>query len=86
MSDTPRTDDATWHTRTSVDPIGADVVYASFAAGLERKLAAVTKERNEALARIKRLEEAAELALGYAAKGDFESADNVLAKAKEAKP
>ena len=48
MSDTPtpRTDDATWHTPTSGDPIGADVVHASFAAGLERELAAVTKERD----------------------------------------
>lgn len=44
---TPRTQDATWHTRTPGDPIGADVVHASFAAGLERELAAVTKERDE---------------------------------------
>lgn len=33
-------------------------------------------------AKVKRLEEAAGLALGYAAKGDFETADEVLAKAK----
>jgi hypothetical protein len=36
--------------------------------------------------RIKRLEEGGELALGYASKGDFESADEVWRKAKEAKP
>jgi hypothetical protein len=36
--------------------------------------------------RIKRLEEAGGLALGYASKGDFESADEVWRKAKEAKP
>ena len=35
--------------------------------------------------RIKRLEEAGSLALGYAAKGDLESADEVWDKAKEAK-
>jgi hypothetical protein len=36
--------------------------------------------------RIKRLEEGGGLALGYASKGDFESADEVWRKAKEAKP
>jgi hypothetical protein len=36
--------------------------------------------------RIKRLEEAGGLALGYASKGDFESADEVWTTAKEAKP
>jgi hypothetical protein len=36
--------------------------------------------------RIKRLEEGGGLALGYASKGDFESADEVWLKAKEAKP
>ena len=35
--------------------------------------------------RIRRLEEAGGLALGYAAKGDFDSADEVWRKAKEAK-
>ena len=35
--------------------------------------------------RIKQLEEAGSLALGYAAKGDLESADEVWNKAKEAK-
>ena len=35
--------------------------------------------------RIKRLEEAGSLALGYAAKGDLESADEVWNKAKDAK-
>jgi hypothetical protein len=35
--------------------------------------------------RIKRLEEGGRLALGYASKGDFESADEVWLKAKEAK-
>lgn len=51
MSDTPRTDAATWHQRISGDPLGLDVTAASFAAGLEREL-------NEANARIKQLEEA----------------------------
>jgi hypothetical protein len=36
--------------------------------------------------RIKRLEEGGGLALGYASKGDFDSADEVWLKAKEAKP
>jgi DNA repair ATPase RecN len=40
---------------------------------------------SEANERIKRLEYAGGLALGYAAKGDFESADEVWLKAKEAK-
>jgi hypothetical protein len=65
MSDAPKTDDATWHTwhtRTPGDPIGADVVYASFAAGLERELAA-------ALARIKRLEKAGDAMAEYIASG-----------------
>ena len=35
--------------------------------------------------RIKRLEEAGSLALGYAAKGELESADEVWNKAKDAK-
>ncbi len=35
--------------------------------------------------RIKRLEEGGRLALGYASKGDFESADEVWLKAKEDK-
>jgi len=35
--------------------------------------------------RIKRLEEGGRLALGYASKGDFESADEVWLTAKEAK-
>lgn len=34
----PRTRVATWRTRTPGDPIGADVVYASFANQLEREL------------------------------------------------
>lgn len=42
---------------------------------------------NKALVeRVKRLEEAGSLALGYCAKGDLESADEVWGKAKEAKP
>ena len=44
---------------------------------------AVVREMKE---RIKRLEEGGGLALGYASKGDFESADEVWRKAKEAKP
>jgi diaminopimelate decarboxylase len=44
------------------------------------------EELREANERIKRLEEGGGLALGYASKGDFESADEVWLKAKEAKP
>jgi hypothetical protein len=43
------------------------------------------EELNAAKDRIKRLEEGGGLALGYASKGDFESADEVWLKAKEAK-
>lgn len=43
------------------------------------------RELNAANDRIKRLEEAIGLALGYAAKGDFESADEVWREAKEDK-
>ena len=43
-------------------------------------------QNRELLERIKRLEEAGGLALGYASKGDFESADEVWSKAKETKP
>ena len=45
-----------------------------------------TVERHKLYDRIKRLTEAGSLALGYAAKGDLESADEVWVKAKEAKP
>ena len=45
-----------------------------------------TVERHKLYDRIKRLEDAGSLALGYAAKGDLESADEVWLKAKEAKP
>lgn len=38
MSDTPMTDDASWHCRTPGNPVGADVVYKSFASNLEREL------------------------------------------------
>jgi hypothetical protein len=44
------------------------------------------RELNAANDRIKRLEEGGGLALGYASKGDFESADEVWRKAKESKP
>ena len=40
MSDTPRTDSGSWHTRIPGDPAGADVVYQSLARTLERELAA----------------------------------------------
>ena len=78
MSDTPRTDavDAKCNELELKDA----VFYAIFHFGeLEREL-------NAANERIKRLEEAGGLALGYASKGDFESADEVWHKAKEAKP
>ena len=51
MSDTPRTKDATFQVRSRGTPVPDDVTYASFAAGLERELAAAN-------ARIRRLEEA----------------------------
>ena len=44
------------------------------------------RELDAANDRIKRLEESGGLALGYASKGDFESANEVWLKAKEAKP
>jgi hypothetical protein len=46
----------------------------------------IQHERDGANDRIKRLEEGGGLALGYASKGDFESADEMWNKAKEAKP
>jgi hypothetical protein len=44
------------------------------------------KEIDRLNERIKRLEEGGGLALGYASKGDFESADEAWRKAKEDKP
>ena len=44
MSDTPRTNDATWHQRIPGNPVGADVTAASFSAGLERELAAAQNQ------------------------------------------
>ena len=46
----------------------------------------IVRELNRMADRINKLEEAGSLALGYAAKGDLESADEVWNKAKEAKP
>ena len=46
MSDTPRTNDATWHQRIPGNPVGADVTAASFSAGLERELAAANNQIN----------------------------------------
>ena len=54
MSDTPRTDSKEMHVRTSGDPIGMDVVMASFSRQLEREL-------NEANERIKVLEAVLEI-------------------------
>ena len=51
----------------------------------KREVQLLTKQLDEARERIKRLEEGGGLALGYASKGDFESADEVWLKAKEAK-
>ncbi len=45
----------------------------------------LVKENQRLEDRIKRMEEGGGLALGYASKGDFESADEVWLKAKEAK-
>ena len=72
MSNTPRTDSMRgFHgLDTAVD--------AEFSEQLECELAVAQQ-------RIKRLEDAGSLALGYAAKGDLESADEVWNKAKEAK-
>ncbi len=47
---------------------------------------AVLRENAALQERVKRLEEAGSLALGYCAKGDLESADEVWGKAKKAKP
>ena len=72
MSNTPRTDSMRgFHgLDTAVD--------AEFSEQLECELAVAQQ-------RIKRLEDAGSLALGYAAKGDLESADEVWNKAKEDK-
>jgi hypothetical protein len=53
---------------------------------LERKLAATRHYLAVVTNRAKRLEEGGGLALGFAAKGDFHSADEVWLEAKEAKP
>ena len=45
----------------------------------------IVRELNRMADRINKLEEAGSLALGYAAKGDLESADEVWNKAKEDK-
>jgi hypothetical protein len=74
MVDTPRMDSAAGHARGIVDA-------AILAEGMK-----LERELNAANDRIKRLEEGGGLALGYASKGDFESADEVWRKAKEAKP
>lgn len=49
---------------------------------LEREVQALRTANAALVEMVKRLEEAAGLALGYAAKGDFETADEVLTKAK----
>lgn len=51
-------------------------------AGLVNEARQLSDLRERAEERAKRLEEAAGLALGYAAKGDFETADEVLKEAK----
>ena len=88
MSDTPRTNLEAFFPHESM----YQVCDADFCRKLERELNAANemfrKLNIHALNltdRIKRLEEAGSLALGYAAKGDLESADEVWNKAKEAK-
>jgi hypothetical protein len=88
VSDTPRTD-AAWK------PDGGDgypTVDADFSRKLERELNRACEMYRKLdihtlnlVDRIRRLEEAGGLALCYAAKGDFDSADEVWRKAKEAK-
>lgn len=51
-----------------------------------REIMLLERQLNGANKRIKRLEAAGRLALGFAAKGNFHSADKVWYKAKEAKP
>jgi hypothetical protein len=88
MVDTPRMDSMAGHARGIVDA-------AILAEGikLERELNRACEMYRKLdihtlnlVDRIRRLEEAGGLALGYAAKGDFDSADEVWRKAKEAKP
>lgn len=43
MSETPRTEGATWFTKTPGNPVGADVVHQSFARALERELNAANE-------------------------------------------
>lgn len=49
---------------------------------LEMEVQALRTANAALVEKVKRLEEAAGLALGYAAKGDFETADEVMNKAK----
>jgi glycine/D-amino acid oxidase-like deaminating enzyme len=74
MSDTPRTDAA----RPPYTEL-QEFVSAEFARQLEREL-------NAANERINRLEQAGGIALAYAEKGDYETANKAWLLAKEAHP
>ena len=86
VSDTPRMD-ASAYDDGAIWETGCDIERELNAANSTIRQQQLLDEENLRLQdRIKRLEEAGGLALGYAAKGDFDSADEVWRKAKEAKP
>ena len=89
MSDTPRTDALTFDVitirgdahlgRENYNDGWGEFVESKFARTLEREL-------NAANERINRLEEAGGIALAYAEKGDYETANKAWLLAKEAHP
>ncbi len=89
VSDTPRTESFNCYDNGCDNPLHA---WGAFSAELERELNRACEMYRKLdihtlnlVDRIRRLEEAGGLALGYAAKGDFDSADEVWLKAKEVK-
>ena len=89
VRDTTRMD-ASAHDDGAIWQTGCDIERELNAASVEiqrltAKVAQLYEGAEEQKQRIQRLEEAGSLALGYAAKGDLESADEVWDKAKEAK-
>ena len=81
MSDTPRTDD-----QIGYDGSTMTLIRIEFAKQLERELNAVTKERDAANARIKRLEAAGDAILNANNDDEQYEAMKQWRKAKEAKP
>ena len=89
VSATPRMD-ASAHDDGAIWQTGCDIERELNAANVEieekrKDIVYIATEKAKLENHVKRLEEAGSLALGYAAKGDLESADEVWDKAKEAK-